>query len=158
MNATASSGGTLVWSSDNSFSTILGQGATLTPSSTLGTSSYYVREVLNGCYSDASIINITVKYCEVETPTAFTPDGDNVNDTWVLAHIDEMYPNNVVSIYDRWGLKVYESPKGQYELHNWDGKFNGKSLPVDSYFYIIDYNDSDKPSKNGAVSIILENK
>ena len=158
MTATASSGGTLVWASDNSFSTILGQGATLTPSSSLGTTSYYVREVLNGCYSSSSVINVTVQYCDVETPTAFTPDGDDVNDTWVLKHIDETYPNNIVTIYDRWGLKIYESPKGQYESHKWDGKFNGKALPVDSYFYIIDYNDSKKPVKNGAVTIILQNK
>ena len=158
MTATASSGGLLVWSTDNSFGTILGQGTTLTPASTLGTTTYYVREELNGCYGESSLINITVKYCDIDLPSAFTPDGDNVNDTWVLPHIDEIYPNNIVSIYNRWGIKVFESPKGQYESHKWDGKYNDKVLPVDSYFFIIEYNDSSKPTTNGNVTIVLQNK
>jgi gliding motility-associated-like protein len=158
MNATASSGGTLVWSSDNTFTTILAQGTNLTPASTLGITTYYVREELNGCYGESSLINITVKYCDIDLPSAFTPDGDNVNDSWVLPHIDEIYPNNIVSIYNRWGIKVFESPKGQYESHKWDGKYNDKALPVDSYFFIIEYNDSSKPTTNGKVTIVLQNK
>ena len=158
MTAIASSNGNLEWASDNSFGTILGQGVLLAPSATIGTTTYYVRENLNGCFSDASAINITVKYCNIETPSAFTPDGDNVNDTWNLPHIDASYPKNIVSIYDRWGVKVFESPMGQYESHKWDGKFEGKSLPVESYFYIINYNDSSVANKNGAVTIIIQNK
>ncbi len=36
-----------------------------------------------------------------------TPNGDGVNDTWVIEGI-ENYPTNSVQVYDKWGDMVYE--------------------------------------------------
>ena len=158
MTAVPFSSGKIVWTNDLQFGNILGEGLTLKPLVNTGTSTYYAREVLNECSSSNSFINITFKICDIDIPTAFTPDGDDINDNWILSHIDEIYPNNVISIYDRWGSKIFESPKGQYETNTWDGKYNGKNLPVDSYFYIIEYNESNKQPNNGTVTIIHKNK
>jgi gliding motility-associated-like protein len=88
------------------------------------------------------------------TATAFTPDGDQTNDTWILDNIDQIYPKNVVSIYNRWGNLLYRSEVGGYETKPWDGKFNDQGLPVGSYYFIIEYNDDFTSSKSGIVSII----
>jgi gliding motility-associated-like protein len=36
----------------------------------------------------------------------------------------------------------------------WDGTFNGESLPVASYYFIIEYNDNSTPNSNGIITIV----
>lgn len=82
-------------------------------------------------------------------PNAFTPNGDGSNDTWSIAALLS-YPNCTVSIYNRYGEAVYQSKGYQ---HPWDGRLNGKQLPVGTYYYIIDpQRDSQKLS--GPVTIL----
>jgi gliding motility-associated-like protein len=80
-----------------------------------------------------------------------TPNNDNVNDTW---QIDEAmaYPEIEIEIFDRWGRLVWRSSRGYTE--NWDGRnMNGKDLPMDSYFWVINLNDG-SDSINGTITII----
>jgi gliding motility-associated-like protein len=80
-----------------------------------------------------------------------TPNGDNVNDTW---QIDEAmaYPDIEIEIFDRWGRLVWRSSRGY--SNNWDGRnMNGKELPMDSYFYVINLNDG-SGLLNGTITII----
>ncbi|KPL21738.1 MAG: hypothetical protein AMS23_08890, partial [Bacteroides sp. SM1_62] len=84
-------------------------------------------------------------------PNTITPNSDNVNDTW---QIDEAlaYPDIEIEIFDRWGKLVWRSSRGYSE--NWDGRnMNGRELPMDSYFYVINLNDGSEPI-NGTVTII----
>lgn len=70
----------------------------------------------------------------------FTPNGDGVNDGWVIKNI-ESFPKCIVKIYNRWGNLVWES--NSYP-NPWDGtdKFNGQLLPDGTYFYIIELNST----------------
>ena len=70
----------------------------------------------------------------------FTPNGDGVNDTWVIKNIDS-FPKCLVKIYNRWGNLVWES----HSYPNpWDGtnKFNDQLLSDGTYFYIIELNST----------------
>ncbi len=110
----------------------------------------------NTCSIDTAI-TILLKICEIDVPTAFTPDHDNVNDKWELHNIDKVFPNNEVTIYNRWGSLIFESPAGNYENNSWDGTYNGNALPVDSYYFIIEYNDAaKKETSKGTITIILK--
>ena len=120
----------------------------------VGTTSYYVTETINGCEGPASVVVISVEECGIIVPTAFTPDGDQTNDTWTLQNIDQVYPNNVVNIYNRWGNLIYQSKKGQYETKPWDGKYNDENMPVGSYYFVIEYNDNYTDYKSGIVTLI----
>jgi gliding motility-associated-like protein len=91
--------------------------------------------------------------CQIAIPTAFTPGGDQTNETWNLIDIDNLYPDNKVFIYNRWGGLVYESKQGDYASTPWDGTFEGAKLPVASYYYIIKPSEEAQPLK-GIVSII----
>ena len=88
----------------------------------MGSTSYYVTATENGLRGLPAEITIIFETCEIIIPTAFTPDNDMVNNPWELGNIDEIYPNNVVSIYNRWGNKLFESIQGalQYESMEWD--------------------------------------
>jgi gliding motility-associated-like protein len=52
-------------------------------------------------------------------PEGFSPNGDNVNDTWHISGIDQ-YPVNHVEVYSRWETKVFETDN--YGTNNeWNG-------------------------------------
>ncbi len=71
-----------------------------------------------------------------------------------IVDLDEVYPTNVVYVYNRWGNLVYQSEKGSYTTRPWDGKFNGNELPVASYYFIIDLDDNTDEVRKGVISII----
>ncbi len=73
---------------------------------------------------------------ELVIKTAFTPNGDGVNDTWIIDNI-RLHPNARVSILNREGSEVFSSV-GYNEP--WNGTYKGKDLPQDTYYYIIDLN------------------
>jgi large repetitive protein len=66
-----------------------------------------------------------------------TPNGDGVNDTWQLTHIERFKDNKVV-LMDRWGGVVYEASGYNNENIAWKGSnSNGTQLPAGTYFYSI---------------------
>ncbi len=71
---------------------------------------------------------------KVIIPNAFSPNGDGINDLWVIDGLDT-YPESVTEVFNRYGQLVFRSigyPKP------WNGSYNGKPLPVGTYYYIID--------------------
>jgi hypothetical protein len=50
---------------------------------------------------------------------------------------------------------LYESQKGGYSSNPWKGEFEGSSLPVGSYYFIIEFNDEVSEPRKGIVSIVL---
>jgi gliding motility-associated-like protein len=149
-------GGIYTWYSDSSLNSTLGIGNSLMPSDVVGTTVYYVTETVNSCESLASAVTIIIEDCEIIVPTAFTPDGDNVNDYWEIVDLDEVYPNNIVMIYNRWGGILYQSEKGKYASDPWNGEYKEKELPVGSYYFIIDFQDENVEPQKGIVSIIRQ--
>lgn len=76
-----------------------------------------------------------------EIPDAFSPNGDGINDVWNIKD-KESFPDIKVTIYNRWGQMVWKSERG-YPVP-WDGRSEGKELPVDSYHYVIEINEGSK--------------
>ncbi len=145
-------GGTFTWLDHNNLTVSITN--SYSPLAILGVSQYEVFETFNGCDGPSTLISIDYIKCDIFVPTAFTPDNNNVDDIWELKDIDVIFPNNEVSIYNRWGALLFKSEKGKYETKPWDGKFNGEELPVASYYFIIEYNDDNMKNSTGTVSII----
>jgi gliding motility-associated-like protein len=72
--------------------------------------------------------------------TAFTPDGDGLNDFWLIKGIEDL-PECEVFIYNTWGELIFYS-KGY--VVNWDGKYKGKEVPGGMYLYKIDTKKDNK--------------
>jgi gliding motility-associated-like protein len=71
----------------------------------------------------------------MDIPSAFTPNGDNANDTWHLEVTNEdRLDQAIIKVYNKKGLLLYESDGFEQD---WDGTFNGQLLPVDTYYYTI---------------------
>ncbi len=95
------------------------------------TTIYTVTTVIDGCtYED--VVTVDVKRL-VDPVNTFTPNGDGINDTWTILGIRD-YPQADVSVYDRWGQRVYHSV-GYRE------PFDGAGLPTATYYWHIQVND-----------------
>ena len=83
--------------------------------------------------------------CDVEVFNAVSPDGDGLNDTFIIEGL-ECYPNNTVEIYNRWGVKVYETSSYDNFANAFKGFSDGRTtlsrsekLPTGTYWYILKY-------------------
>lgn len=68
-----------------------------------------------------------------------SPNNDGFNDFLMIENI-EAYPENTVSIFDRWGVKLYEAVSYDNEMVRFEGLGNEKiksELAQGSYYYVI---------------------
>ncbi|MDO6389863.1 gliding motility-associated C-terminal domain-containing protein [Pontibacter sp. BT731] len=102
----------------------------------------------NGCVTEVEFEVTSLG--ELDIPNGFTPNGDGINDTWVIRNLPETYPNCRVTVYNRWGSPVFES-KGYGK--EWDGTNKGKRLPDGTYYAIIEFGDA-TPAIKTSVTIM----
>jgi len=104
----------------------------------------------NNCTDTASVYLESSDAECIFVPNSFTPNGDGTNDTWMIKNVN-LYPKTMVSVFNKWGNKVFESTKGYTEP--WDGTSDGRQLPSDTYYYVIDFANG-KPPVNGPITIV----
>jgi gliding motility-associated-like protein len=88
-----------------------------------------------------SVATVTLQYefQELKVSEGFSPNNDGNNETWYIRAI-EVYPDNAVQVYDRWGIMVYEARHYDNSGVVWDGRANtgvqsGKLVDKGTYFY-----------------------
>jgi gliding motility-associated-like protein len=89
----------------------------------------------NGCQASDSI-KITLLCGETfYFPTAFTPNGDGLNDKFYI--LGGGATVNFIRIFNRWGKLVFERKNIPVNdiSQGWDGTFEGNMLPAGSYIY-----------------------
>lgn len=80
---------------------------------------------LNGCasvYKDVVVI---------DAPKYFTPNNDDVHDTWHIVGIETL-PGSIVYIFDRYGKLITQLGS---DTQGWDGTYNGHNLPASDYWF-----------------------
>jgi len=77
-------------------------------------------------------------------PNTFTPNGDGINDTWVVKFV-EYFPKCTIDIFNRAGAKMFSSVGYKQE---WDGKVGGNPVPAGTYYYVINLKDN-SPIRSG---------
>jgi gliding motility-associated-like protein len=125
------------------FGTTLSDSTVLNPSaSPLNTTSYTLTLTdENGCKSNDEVtVNVIVP-----VPTAISPNGDGTNDFFEIDKITQ-FENSSLTVYNRWGAIVF---KAAPYVNQWNGKCtSGKDLPDDTYYYVLDYGNGEKPTTN----------
>lgn len=81
---------------------------------------------------------------EVVIYQGVTPDGDGLNDYFIIDNI-EYFPTNNVTVFNRWGRKVYETTAYNTKGNVFKGVVEGVSgasgekLPTGTYYYVVEY-------------------
>ncbi|MET6998091.1 Ig-like domain-containing protein [Chitinophaga defluvii] len=104
-----------------------------------------------GCTATAQIEMEVIEDYKVEGNNLITPNGDGINDRFIIKNIDS-YPNNEVKVFDRSGRMIYIKRGYQNE---WDATVNGKALEEGTYYYILDFGTG-LPKVKGFISIIRD--
>lgn len=92
--------------------------------------------VVNGVCEPVSD-EIQVSINDLELFTGFSPNGDGVNDDFILILSGEKHAELI--IFDQWGGIVYQNKEQNAEEFRWNGELNGSGNPVPegTYFYVL---------------------
>lgn len=93
-----------------------------------------------------------------EVRPIITPDGDGLNEEFVIACLSRYY-DNTLEIYNRWGQLVYKT-KNYSDDDLWRGtNSRGEEVPDGVYFYVFDYLDPISGQREvikGSVSVLRQ--
>lgn len=97
----------------------------------------------------------------IDIPTAFTPNGDGVNDMLYVRGAAIVDLN--LKIFNRWGELVFETSTieldandGSMRSQGWDGKLRGQDQEMDAYGYVLQatFIDGNTHEEQGNVTLI----
>jgi gliding motility-associated-like protein len=91
-----------------------------------------IEDTLDGTYSESNIACIDTKP-RLYAPSAFTVNGDNLNEKFELGGV--FLDTYSLKIFNRWGELIFESNDIH---HSWDGTYNGKPCSPDVYVYLAE--------------------
>ncbi len=104
---------------------------------------FYTVDVIDNCGETGSF-TIEVRVCDTTIPNIFSPNNDNVNDTFLIQGW-EGFPNSRIEIYNRWGGLVFEDD-------NYRSNWRGDDLAEGVYYYI--YYRSDGETFTGELQLV----
>ena len=110
----------------------------ITPDTTMSLNVLYTDDI-TGCTSFRTIDLVELSYCPddmITIPSAFSPDGDGINDELQLFNSSAIRGVTYFRVYNRWGAVVFETDDiNEY----WDGHYKGKLQPDGVYIYSLEY-------------------
>lgn len=101
-----------------------------------------------GCSIETGGLTVLIE-CDTSIPDIITPNGDGVNDSWVLPNLENRGIRSL-KIFNRWGQPIFT--RDGYD-NSWAGTNNsGEELPLGAYFYVIEQEDGEKIG--GSITIV----
>jgi gliding motility-associated-like protein len=141
---------TYTWTPSDGLSCTNCQNPTASPNST--TTYTVVVTSDEGCVGAANaIINIIEPCADPFVPTIFSPNNDGKND--VLCIYGSCFQTVSLTIYNRWGEKIYETSSTE---DCWDGTYRGKKVNSGTYVYKLRYNlfNEDENAQSGNITVV----
>ncbi|HHJ50655.1 MAG TPA: T9SS type B sorting domain-containing protein, partial [Phaeodactylibacter sp.] len=113
---------------------------------------------LNGCTATAyTLVQVNTNY-SVFIPTAFSPNGDGLNDVFLLFGSTAVEEVLLFRIFDRWGDFVYEAYNFAPNMpeFGWDGTYRGKAADpgIYTYFASVRFVDGTEQVFKGQVHLV----
>ena len=116
-----------------------------------GIYSFVVTDSWGNSKSDTVSFLNSDEACFIAVHNGFTPNGDGINDGFVIDHLD-MFPDNKVSIFSRWGNIIWEEKGYNNTTVVWKGQGkSGQMLPAGTYFYVV---EADGKTMKGWVELL----
>jgi gliding motility-associated-like protein len=133
LTGNASNASSIAWTPNN---TLTGAN-TLFPIARPSATTVYTLTVKdnNNCTSTATATITVIPYC-IKVRDAFTPNGDGMNDNWLVTNGAVCTSQIIAAVFNRYGQQVYKNENYQ---DNWDGSYKGKPVPDGTYYYAITF-------------------
>lgn len=87
-----------------------------------------------------SLLLLQLQYHKILIPTAFSPNGDGINDVFGVTTESEFIRDVELSIFDRWGNKIFKGEK-------WDGRYDFRFVDIGAYVYLVEIRMEDGSEK-----------
>jgi gliding motility-associated-like protein len=104
-----------------------------------------------GCESEPKLISVRTETCQrFFAPNSFTPNGDGINDVFIISGLSVYQPN--LKIFNRWGVEVYISSNLWWTGDGGGGYYCDNGV----YNWIIEYKDKlgQNKQESGHVTLI----
>ena len=124
------------------------------------TTTTYVVIVTNdeGCSGTDNVVVEVEDDNRVYFPTAFSPNGDGVNDFFTVFTDIATQEVSSLQIFDKWGNQVFERNNFMPNLpqEGWDGNWRGDKMPTGTYVYsaFIEFKNGNKINFKGEINIV----
>jgi gliding motility-associated-like protein len=89
----------------------------------------------NGCTSTDNATVTVIPYC-IKIMDAFSPNGDGINDKWLVTNGAPCANQIIATVFNRYGSPVFKSDNYQ---NAWDGTYKGKPVPDGTYYYAVTF-------------------
>ncbi|MBX9784103.1 MAG: gliding motility-associated C-terminal domain-containing protein [Chitinophagaceae bacterium] len=97
----------------------------------------YTVTVTNSCGADADAVDLKETVCKIFIPSAFTPNGDGLNDLFQISGA-VFVKDFTMQVFNRWGQLIYTTNNA---FNGWDGTYKGNVQNPGIYNYKISYTD-----------------
>lgn len=112
----------------------------------------------NGCRVTDELLIRVIKDPRWFIPNAFTPNGDGVNDRFVIFGNDFVENVDLLEIYSRWGELIFKAEDIRINegYRSWDGTFSGKLMNPGVFVYkaTLRYKDGTREVVTGDVTLL----
>ncbi|RCW92196.1 T9SS type B sorting domain-containing protein [Winogradskyella arenosi] len=114
-----------------------------------GLHTLYVQDA-NGCVIKSIDFEISTLTETLFIPQGFSPNNDGKNDWFNIQGLYDVFPNHNLKIYNRYGSLIFEGNNN----NKWYGSANrgllktNKTLPVGTYFYVLQLNETGANSRS----------
>ncbi len=128
---------------------------TITPDSTTTYTLSFIDSI--GCIAkDTLLIKVvdpaTIDCDQISLPSAFTPNGDNLNDQFYVSNAQVIPEFISLEIFDRWGTRIFFTDDA---FERWDGSFNSRPVDPAVYIYQLQFICREETvTKTGTVTLI----
>jgi gliding motility-associated-like protein len=144
-------GHTYVWKPQTQLTTYSGPHAVFSAS---GADVQYLIDITgtNTCTTTDTLLMQVLKKPGHYLPTAFTPNGDGLNDL-AIPYLVGMQSLKSFSVFNRWGNRVFYS---ETYRQGWDGKYKGVEQSAGVYVWTLEYYDLNNKliSAKGTITVI----
>jgi gliding motility-associated-like protein len=108
----------------------------------------------NGCEfrDEVEICVLDSQLDLIKAVSIITPNNDGQNDNLQFNGL-ESFPDNNLTVFNRWGNVIYEADGYQTDDFRWDGTRQGQPLPAGTYYYVLNF---DEFTFKSALTIIYE--
>jgi gliding motility-associated-like protein len=89
-----------------------------------------------GCLDKDTVVVTVVPVEKLIIPDIITPNGDNVNDEWVIQYLENVGSPYTLSVYARGGAMVMNTTSYNQQ---WRGTYNDKELHDGAYWYVLEF-------------------